>query len=65
MTQIIIVNSAQLKLYLARFEQLLAQDPAERARLTDIEARREAEGKRTPSARAAPPQPEQESERKP
>lgn len=43
MAQIIIVSSAQLKIYLARFEQLLAQDPDEQARLNDIEARREAD----------------------
>jgi hypothetical protein len=55
MAQIIIVNSAQLKACLARFERLIAQDPAERARLNDIEARREADGKRTPPARVAPP----------
>jgi len=63
MAQIIIVNSAQLKIYLARFEQLLAQDPAERARLNDIETRREADGKRTPPARVAPPH--QESDQQP
>jgi anti-sigma factor RsiW len=63
MAQIIIVNSAQLKIYLARFEQLLAQDPAERARLNAVEARRAAEWKRTPPARDAPPP--QESDRKP
>ena len=62
MAQIIIVNSAQLKIYLARFEQLLAQDPSERARLNAIEARREADWKQTPPASDAPPP--QESERK-
>ncbi len=58
MTQIIIVSSAQLKACLARFERLVAQDPAERARLNDIEARRDADEQRTPPARVAPPHPE-------
>lgn len=57
MTQIIIVNSTQLKACLARFERIIAQDPAERARLNDIEARREADKQRTPPARVAPPHP--------
>lgn len=40
MAHLIIVTSAQLKTYLARFETLLAQEPAEQARLSEIEARR-------------------------
>jgi hypothetical protein len=63
MTRIIVVNSAQLKACLARFERLVAQDPAERARLNDIEARREADEQRTPPVRVAPPPPE--SDRQP
>ena len=43
MSQLIIVTSAQLSAYRARFEKLLAEDQTERARLNEIDERRQAE----------------------
>ncbi len=55
MSQLIVVTAAQLKTYLARFEQMLAQDQIEQARLREIEERRKAEWDRMRETRPISP----------